>query len=303
MTTWDLVAQAKPAVDALDQQVSSLTAQRDLLLDQVADLKAKLAALTPPTTAFGWSNDANTGETNAAALARRDSTLGKGAVIRLYSPPRKGTKCFKVSDRSVMHSFKDALTDAEAIAYFTDVNTWLNANPDLDWYWTYYHEPEDNIAAANTKDPLTKASFLANWRRLRAIQKKYAPRASATLILMGWSLDPRSKRNWRDYYPGDDVIDVLGWDTYSLDATRDPAEVFGRCVDVGDSLGKPTVFGEWGAPNGDLARPHFITTAGAYFIQRHVEAACYWDSQTKEHDYRLIDSASQAAMQDLLKGK
>lgn len=84
---------------------------------------------------------------------------------------------------------------------------------DRDVYWVYYHEPEDNIAAGE----FTAADYRAAWRRLRSLADKAGnPRLHATLVLMGWSLDPLSKRDWRDYYPGRDVIQVLGWDVYNL---------------------------------------------------------------------------------------
>jgi hypothetical protein len=62
----------------------------------------------------------------------------------------------------------------------------------------------------------TAQQFRQAWQRIAglAMQANNA-RLRATLILMGWSVDSASGRNWRDYYPGRQYVDVLGWDLYN----------------------------------------------------------------------------------------
>lgn len=91
------------------------------------------------------------------------------------------------------------------------IQAFLDGRPaGLTCYASYFHEPEDNFTTA-----AQKAAYLASW-------DAYAPAFRAagcipTLILMKWSLNPHSGRNWHDWYAPRDV-DLLAFDAYNTRA-------------------------------------------------------------------------------------
>ena len=99
-------------------------------------------------------------------------------------------------------------------------------------YWTYYHEPEDNIEAG----AFTAAQYRAAWQRISSLAlRANNPRLHATLILMCYTLTPASGRSFADYYPGDAYIDVLAWDCYNQVWAKGqyiaPADPVRRCAE------------------------------------------------------------------------
>jgi hypothetical protein len=124
--------------------------------------------------------------------------------------------------------------DAQLAAFFA-------ATPRLT-YWSYWHEPEDDIA----NGAFSAADYRAAWRHISAIARTANKPLRATLILMDWSVNPKSHRTWTDYYPGPDAIDVLGWDAYAWGPNYTPADVFGRVHDVSVQAGKPWAIAETG---------------------------------------------------------
>ncbi|MCZ3387539.1 MAG: hypothetical protein LH645_00060 [Actinomycetia bacterium] len=93
-------------------------------------------------------------------------------------------------------------------------------------WWTYWHEPEDNVAA---RDVLAKR-YRAAWRHINVIaQRVGGANLHPTLVLMAWTAKSASGRQVRDYYPGD-FIDVMTWDGYDPPGSRGyapPREIFG----------------------------------------------------------------------------
>ena len=132
----------------------------------------------------------------------------------------------------------------------------------------------------------------------------------STLILMNWTLDPASGRNWLDYYPGSAYVDVLGWDAYNIKAApwttsasqqsyQTPDTVYGRCVSVSKAAGKPFGFGEWGSTviSGDSGsgRAAWITASGRYFRAEGAAFAAYFDTPN-DGSFQLADAPSQTAI-------
>lgn len=120
-------------------------------------------------------------------------------------------------------------------------------------YWDYWHEPENEIAAGN----FMATDYIAAFQHIATIAKANAKSSllRCALILMGWTTAPASHRNWRDYYPGDDVIDVIAWDIYFNGAHQgpnppthedDPTTFFDNCVAACKSAGKPFAIAEVG---------------------------------------------------------
>ena len=72
--------------------------------------------------------------------------------------------------------------------------------------------------------------------------------------LMGWTLDPRSDRNWRDYV-NLPALDLLTWDPYNHKLTSDGhirldtgEKMFGPCANASASVNKPWAIAEFGTP-------------------------------------------------------
>ena len=152
-------------------------------------------------------------------LAADTADFGRMPIVRVYYPglpdPNAWTTGLAGANHSaVIVSFKALPTtilsgaDDSALRHFFD-----SAPSGHPIYYTYYHEPEDNIAAGQFK----LADYKAAWARVVAIaDAAHKPELHSTLILMSWDLVRASHRNWKDYLPGGKIISTLGWDAYPV---------------------------------------------------------------------------------------
>lgn len=265
------------------------------------------------STQFGYSTWAEHGESWLQAVARRDKDFGKAAVIRVFYPglPAAWPGNAGAVNRDVVVSFKAPPADIISGKDDERLRTWFRTAPtDRSIYWSYYHEPEDNIA----KGEFTAAEYRAAWTHLATLADEADhPTLRATLILMSWSVDKRSGRTWTDYYPGGDVIDVLGWDAYNDAANSstpaakrrydDPAKVFGPAVAASRAAGKPFGFAEWGSllvpgDPGD-GRAAWIRASATYQSGAGAVFSTYFDCAPGA-DYRIADAASTEALHDVI---
>jgi len=99
-------------------------------------------------------------------------------------------------NRTVIVSFKLNPSDILSGAEDSRMKTWFaNAPRDRDVYWSYYHEPEDQIADGD----FSAADYRSAWRHLKSLANQaHNPRLYSTLILMQWTLNPQANRNWQD---------------------------------------------------------------------------------------------------------
>jgi beta-mannanase len=145
------------------------------------------------------------------------------AIVRTYYPgllsSRAWTTGLPAANKSaVIVSFK-ALPktilsgqDDAALSHFFD--TAPTGNP---IYWSYYHEPEGNIADGE----FTLADYKAAWAHVVTLARAaHNPDLHSTLILGGYDFRPSAHRNWKDYLPGGGIISTLGWDAYPPAAPR-----------------------------------------------------------------------------------
>ena len=140
-------------------------------------------------------------------------------IVRVYypglpNPDAWSTGLAAANHSAVIVSFKalptDILSGADdsALKHFFD--TAPTGHP---IYYTYYHEPEDNIERGEFK----LADYKAAWAHVAAIANAaHNPDLHSTLILMSWDLEKASHRNWKDYLPGGGIISTLGWDAYPV---------------------------------------------------------------------------------------
>lgn len=233
---------------------------------------------TPP--AWGSSIEVRTaGETLRQAMLRTETTMGKGAVRVYGQAPAWPTNLAPLDDRTLVYSFKGASPlqvlsgnlDGAFRQFLTDAKAYVSdpANPTAKVYWSYYHEPEDNIKNGE----FTAADYRAAWTHLLAISNEPAfvnvARIQSTLILMKFTLEAGSGRTFTDYY--NSGVDVLGWDPYKWDPTVTIPSMFDPIVANAKQFGKPWAIAEVGVSvkHTDAQRLTALHDVAAYLATRN----------------------------------
>jgi hypothetical protein len=258
-------------------------------------------------TAFGTTAQPRDGSL-ADAVARQDGKFGHLATLRYYAPglPPAWSQITSLGMRDLAVSFKSSPATVLSGANDQYLTDWFKSAPtDRQIWWTYFHEPENDVESgaftpAQFRDAFAHVSQLAHAAGRDDLR--------ATMILMGYTANPKSGRNWLDYYPGSANVDVLGWDAYNHAAAdgkgySSPDAVFGNAVAVSKAAGKPMAIAETGAPlqAGDdgTGRAAYLRAAGAYLQAAGAEFVTYYDS-TQGGAYTLDDAASIQAWKDLM---
>jgi hypothetical protein len=259
-------------------------------------------------TLCGASFVPENGETNQQALERHDRMFNGLEVVRIFYPglPANWPGKVDTGGRPVIVSFKASPDEINSGSLDRRLGDWFKAAPrDRTIWWSYYHEPEDNIENGE----FTAVAYRTAWQRLvRLADAAGNPNLQATLILMGWTLEPGAKRNWKDYYAGPEYIDVLAWDLYNLawkkGTYKNPAENFQKVIATSRAEGKPFGIAETGTPllGGDTGAQRaewlrgaidVLSRAGAEFI-----AYFHLDWPSAGIDYRLHDEPSRAVWRE-----
>ncbi|MGW1058716.1 hypothetical protein [Micromonospora rubida] len=252
----------------------------------------------------GASIHLQSGESFAAGLARSDRSYGPLRMVRVFYPglpPAWSGSRADAADRTVVVSFKAPPGEVAAGRHDSRLAAWFRSVPhNLDVYWSYFHEPEDDIARGS----YTAAQYRAAWQRLAGLADRAGnARLRATLILMCWTLNPSSHRTFEDYWPGGDAIDVLGWDCYNsggkFNRYTDPAQVFTPMIAKSKALGKPWGLAETGSVriSGDsgTGRAGWIRAMSRYLDGQRPLWVAYYDYQVAGGDFRLTDTPSRDA--------
>jgi len=262
---------------------------------------APSAVATTTGPLFGASVLGGGGDTYLEALRKADSRYGGMDVVRVFylGKPSAWASMVAAEGRPVVVSFgyhpRDVLA-GRADAYLRD---WFaNAPTTRDTYWVYSHEPEDDVA----RRAFTAADYRAAWRRIRGLADRATnPRLKATLVLMCWTFNSKSGRNWRDYYAGSDVIQLLAFDCYNWMARKGgyaaPENVYGNAVRTAKSLGIPFGIAETGSlrvPGDDgRQRAAWLRSVSSWLTLQNARFVAYFDIMLKQSaDYRLRDSYS-----------
>lgn len=273
------------------------------------------AAAPGPGSAIGVGATVQTtgGAGWAEAFHRADVAYGPVTLFRVFypglPPPWPGSAA-DLAGRAVHVSFKAPPPEIVAGVHDDALAAWFaSMPPDRDIYWTYHHEPENNIEAGE----FTADSYRAAWQRVAALAGRVEhPRRCATLVLMGWTLEPAAGRDWRDYYPGADVIDVLGWDIYNLDFAAgdysDPPAMFERAVAAARSEGKPWGIAEFGSRRVPGDEPGHQRASWIRQVADHLSGhphpplwVAWYDALIGDgEDYRLVDEPSRSAWRDFV---
>lgn len=263
---------------------------------------------TPPTgTLCGASFDTE-GETYTDALDREDQLYNGLELVRVFHrelPAWRGSWADWAA-RPVNVSFKYNAVEVSNGKHDAELRSWFAGVPhDRDVYWTYYHEPEDNIGNGE----FSAADYRAAWKRLKTLADDAGnPRLHATLVLMQWTLSEESGRDWRDYYAGPATIDVLAWDVYNYETQvkqgtyRTPQEMFDQIIQISEQEGRPWAVAEFGshlaAGDRGIVRAAWLRESVAYATKHRALYVAYFDLDWPSGDYRLRDTAGQAAWRE-----
>ena len=235
-------------------------------------------------------------------LAQTTAQFGRMPIVRVYYPGLPASNAWTgglagASDSAVIVSFKalptDILSGADdaALSHFFD--TAPTGHP---IYYSYYHEPEDNIADGQ----FTAADYKAAWARVvQLADAAHNPDLHSTLILMEWDLQKASGRNWKDYLPSGGIISTLGWDAYSQGSATNvnpqptpPADFMGPAIAASQSVGLPYGFAEFGLST-PMGRPAWMTEVGKYLLTSGALFATVFNGSPQYPTLQLTDQASQ----------
>jgi hypothetical protein len=258
---------------------------------------ARSAAASAGVPMFGTSIS------SAASLAQDTAEFGRMPVVRVYYPGLPAASAWTTGLAAANHSavvvsFKaepDTIlsgADDAALTHFFDT-----APTDHPVYYSYYHEPEDNIAAGE----FTLADYKAAWARVvQLADAAHNPQLHSTLILMSYDLTAASGRNWKSYLPGGGIISTLGWDAYPVGSATNtrpqltsPADFMGPCIAASNSVGLPYGFAEFGLSTAN-GRPGWMTEVGNYLESSGAVFATLFNGSPQYPTLQLSDSASQS---------
>ena len=250
-------------------------------------------------TLFG-SNIYRDGLSFNAALDRQEGKYGDLEVVRIFytGAPAAWPGPAGSPGKPVVVSFKFIPRDITAGKYDAYMADWFNDAPrDRPVYWTLWHEPEDDIG----RGAFTAADYRAAVRHLDGLADRARnSRLKNTMILMCYSLRESSGRNWRDYFAGADVVDVLGWDCYNTswdgrELYMEPAKMFSAARDAARSVGKPFGIAEFGSPliTGDSGpgRAAWLRSSATWLRANGAAWVTYFDAPIG-FEYRLFDKPS-----------
>jgi hypothetical protein len=262
---------------------------------------ASLMVVSPARAAephFGGTVYEKPGESYREAYQRVSRTYGgKLDAIRMFFPglPRPWSDIrANVDDTPVVVSFRPSPAAVLSGRYDARLAKWFAKAPrNRPTFWSYWHEPED--------DGVNAKRYRRAWRHLdRLADRAGNPRLKSTLILMCWTLDPKSGRSWRAYYAGKRSIKVLAFDCYNTGRKngiyRDPRDILRPVVKVARRVGKPWGIAEFGSTvvasdGGEQGRARWLRRYARYVQNHGGRFATYFDSYVG-YDYRLHDRVS-----------
>jgi hypothetical protein len=258
-------------------------------------------------TLFGSSVMPHSGETYAQAVTRVDQQFGGTDIARVFYgglPAAWPGKTGSSFAGPMIVSFKDSPANVLAGKDDAKLTSWFAGAPtDRTIFWSYFHEPEEEIAAGQ----FTAADYRAAWAHVDALADKAAnPRLRSTLILMCYSLQTYSGRTWTDYY-NPAHVDVLGWDCYNTKrdagAYSTPSETYGLAAAASVNAGKPWGIAETGSytspvVGSDAAMAQWLHDDAVYLRSQGARFVSYFDSNPGEgagwtQDWR-IDNLSKS---------
>jgi len=237
------------------------------------------------------------------SLAQTTDQFGQLPIVRVYYPGLPAANAWTggqagANGSAVIVSFKALPTDILSGADDATLTHFFDTAPTgHPIYYSYYHEPEDNIADGQ----FTLADYKAAWARVvQLAAAAHNPDLHSTLILMEWDLEKASGRDWKSYLPGGGIISTLGWDAYSQGSATNvnpqltpPTDFMSDCIAASKSVGLPYGFAEFGLSTA-TGRPGWLTEVGNYLMTSGALFATLFNGTTQYPTLQLTDQASQA---------
>lgn len=131
-------------------------------------------------------------------------------------------------------------TDPKLVDAFFDT---MPTNLQEQVWGTYHHEPEDDTASE------TPTQFKAKFAQMAPVMRDH--KIKAATIFMRYTFSPGSGRDWHDWWPGNDNVDIFGCDSYNLGNKKgnysDVTNQLQPIAEAAASVGKPWAIGETGA--------------------------------------------------------
>jgi hypothetical protein len=238
---------------------------------------------------------------DAADLAQDTSQFGRMPIVRVYYPGLPPSTAWTTglagaNKSAVIVSFKalptDILSGADDAALRHFFDTAPTGHP---IYYSYYHEPEDNIAAGQFK----LADYKAAWAHVVSLaDAAHNSYLHSTLILMEWDLVKASGRDWKNYLPGGGIISVLGWDAYPVGSATNvhpqltaAPDFMGPAIAASKSVGLPYGFAEFGLST-PAGRPGWLANIGKYLMGSGALFGSLFNGNAQYPTLQLTDSGS-----------
>lgn len=313
-------AASKSAIEFHAPEVVYAVGTPETIPDQVVDDLRSVGAEPPAPTCQGVpSTDTKFGVSlspgsrpPAQALDDLDAAFGEVPVLRVFFTGLPGAwdspRPQAVKDRDMVVSFKAPPDEVIAGTHDAYLRDWFATAPeDQTIFWSYFHEPEVKV-----KNGLfTEAQYRAAWQHLDELADEACkPNMFPTLILTAWTIDPLSGRDWRDYDPGKDVVEVIAFDPYNklhdpeattytsaekmLGPLAEVMEQDGRAWGIAE-IGSRVVVGDDGSE-----RAAWLTSVGEFLVEHEASFATYFNLTYKGVDFTLDDEPSRAAWSDLV---
>lgn len=261
---------------------------------------------TPTRTLFGSSLSTGTVDFQTA-FTQTTADFGTLKIVRVFDsglPPANAweRRAPVLGSTPVITSFRPPVAEVLAGKHDAALRAFFQSAPtNMPILWTYWHEPEKEILAGK----FTTTQFKAAFQRIANIAKGVCrPNLFPTLVLMGWTTNPASKRNWVDYYPGSAYVSTIAFDPYNNangqpTSYPEPSTMFSYVVQVGKASGKPWGIAETGSGTVSTdttgsGRAAWLLKMATYFKNNGAAFVSYYNSD-RQANFKLRDTPSKDA--------
>lgn len=240
------------------------------------------------------------------AMEYQQDTFGRLPAVRIFDPAIPPDNAWErrresLRRRLVVNSFRMPPQDVLAGVYDRELRRYFRTAPRKQpIMWSYIHEPEPMIDAGM----FTARQYRRAFRRITNIAHRFCRgNLFPTMILTGWTADPDSDRDWRDYYAGRRYVSVVAWDPYNSATSRPieyvaPRRLYRDVVRASRASRKPWGIAETGSMlvSGDdgQGRARWLRRMGRYFNRKGARFVTYFQS-THDGDFELRDQPSISA--------
>lgn len=257
---------------------------------------------------FGSSTQMQEGERLPQTIARYEGNIGRLGAVRLFQTVPKPSAFDDLGSRNGIISFRLPPGEVLSGRYDRDFRAFFAAAPrDHRTFWSYYHEADVAYQHHALND---LAQFRAAYTRVARLARAAGnPQLRTTVILVGWTANPKSGLKVSQFMPAAGLTDLVAWDNYNSwfqhndQGYGDPSGMVEYDRAAAASVGLPFAVAEFGSTlttrGGvpDLAgRAAWITRFCREAASRGAVFVSYFDHVTPgAADYRLLDAPSRQA--------